>query len=223
MIRRIRQLVVSATLTVALATGAMAQADSVVVVTYGPDGFRLQAPDDVPVGEETAVLLRRTEGNGWSMSTLSEGDIPSEEAAQMPQNRLVPWARVTREDRARLESQMEAVRASRERSLARMPRMTGEIVDVYEIETQRSVLFEVTAGYERSELDDALVTQLTENGALRRLEVSDGIGYGSLEARFVFDSVEAWNTWKAAPETEAMLGALREATRRMETRMEVRQ
>ncbi|GAB5535848.1 MAG: hypothetical protein Rubg2KO_20970 [Rubricoccaceae bacterium] len=224
--RFLRQLVVPAVLTVALATGAMAQADSVAVVTFGPDGFSIQAPDDVPVGEGKAVMLRRMDDNGWAMTTLQPGDIPSEVAESMPRSSIrfaegaFPGSLRARDSS---ESAYALARSARSRAQARMPRLSSEVVDVFEIEAQRSVLFEVTAQYNLSEMDDALVDQLTENEALRRLEVSDEAGHGALDARFVFDSVEEWNEWKAASETEAMLDALRDATREMRTRMEVRQ
>ena len=226
MTRVLRQLVLPALLTVALAAGAQAQADSVVVVTYGPDGFALQAPDDAPVGEGKAVMLRRMDENGWSMTTLQPGDIPSEVAESMPRSRVRfaegAFPRGLR-SRGSSESAYAIARSARSRAQARMPRLSSEVVDVLEYEVQRSVLFEITAGFERGNRKDALVTQLTENEALRRLEVSERSDYTSLEVQFLFDSVEAWNDWKAASETEEMLDALRGATSRMETRMEVRQ
>ncbi|MEO0559914.1 MAG: hypothetical protein AAF170_17230 [Bacteroidota bacterium] len=226
MFSRLRQLVLSVLLTVALATGATAQADSVVVVTYGSEGFVLQAPDDVPVGEGKAVMLRRMEGNGWAMTTLKPGDIPSEVAETMrPTYARVSDDAFPRAHRSRgsQEAAFSIARDSRGQALARMPRLSSELVNVFEFEAQRSVLFEVTAEYNLSEMDDELVNQLVENRDLRRLEVSDSGGHGALDARFAFDSVEEWTAWKTAPETEAMLDALQEATRQMKTRMEVRQ
>ena len=218
-----RQLVVPVVLTVALAASAMAQADSVTVVTFGPEGFRLQAPDDVPVGEGKAVMLRRMGESGWAMTTLNPGDVPSEVAETMRLSRSQysegEFPRGLREHPGRFVD-VAAARSARESVLAQMPRMTGE---VFEFGVQRSVLFEITARLGQLEMDDALVRQLSETEALRRLEISESVDSGTVEARFVFDSVEDWNAWKAAPETVQMLDALKEATLQMQTRMEIRQ
>ena len=229
MTRFIRPLALPALLAVALATGAQAQADSVTVVTFGPDGFSLTSPGDAPVGDEPAALLRVIGSKGWAMKTLSQGDIPSDEAMAFPH--YVHTSREIRlehsegraEARGRLDSRMARIRADREPLRLRTPRLGEEIVEVIEMEAQHSVLFEITAALGPLEMDDALVTQLSQDDALRRLEVSDDVNSGTLEARFMFDSLEDWEAWKAAPETTQMLDALRAATEQMRTRMEVRQ
>jgi len=226
MTRRLRQLVAPVVLTVALATGAMAQADSVTVVTFGPDGFSLQAPDDVPVGEGRAVLLRRMEGNGWAMTTLKPGDIPSEVVETMGPSVLQvadgAFPRGLRQHRERGAAYTTG-RPARDRIRMRTPRLSAEVVDVFEIETQRSVLFEITATLGQLDMNHELVNALSEDDALRRLEVKEDINSGTLEAQFQFESLAAWQAWKSAPETTQMLGALREATGQMRTRMDVRQ
>lgn len=210
---RLRQFFLPALLGVALATGVRAQSDAAALVIHGPDGFSLADPTDMPVGDAPTVLLRMTEAGGWVMKTLDRGDIPSDELAMMSRfgsfEMTEPYAR----------------------ALTSRPRMSGvyapglapEVFQLAEIETHRTVLFEITARLGQLDMDDALVVQLSENDALRRLEVSEDVNSGALEVRFVFDSLDEWTRWRDAPETTQMLDALRSATDQMRTRMEVRQ
>lgn len=209
-----RQLVVLATLSVALATGAMAQTEHAALVTFGSNGLTLSEPTDVPIGDAPAALLRMTEAGRWILKTLRPGDIPSEELETM----------------MRFQFPENSGSLARVRDLVRRPTLERaypsglihEVVELAEIDPQRTVLFEITARLDPLEMDDALVNQISEDGALRRLEVSEVGMSGALDARFVFDSLDEWNAWRAAPETTQMLEALR-AIGQMQTRMEVRQ
>lgn len=195
------------------ALSAHAQSGHSVVVTDTPDGFTTSAPGDTPVGDAPAVLLTRTDRGGWSLRSLSPGDVPAEVAARpFPDLPALPSVTFGRVDTGGLA-----------RSLAEHD---GEIRDLVaqsaRLGQTPAVTYTVAATHSADGPDPALAEALAADPALVDLEVTSDGERTEVEARFSFESVAAWSAWSARSETRARLDALRAGAERQRTALDVR-
>lgn len=192
-------------LALALAATARAQTDEAAVLVQTTDGLRLRAVTDAAADGRSA-LVGRVDG-GWRLRVLSDDETPSEAPDDFLADRLFGTAASALPDGpriVRLSDEIESELAGPEAVVERVGPRVERVMPPDERVTYR-VRGHAEAG------DDAALVRLAEAEGLRSLEARSMPDRTVVELEFQFDSAAAWAEWQAAPTTQALLGALRDA------------